>query len=76
MSFESLGSHSCAKNDGRMHEEQISSSHVSIMRVAHACWSSEGKDDLNKVKKLLFFLSFALAFCYAFLSVGKRLPND
>jgi hypothetical protein len=41
------------------------------MRVAHACWSSVGKDDLNKVKKLLFFLSFALAFCLCFPFCGQ-----
>ncbi len=32
MTLESLGSHSCAKNDGRMHEEQISSSHSATVR--------------------------------------------
>ncbi len=71
MTLESFGSHSCAKNDGRMREEQVSSSHASIMRMAHACWSSVGKDDLNKVKKLLFFLGFALAFCLCFPFCGQ-----
>ncbi len=55
MTLESLGLHSCAKKDGWIQEEQMrSSSHASIMREAHACWSSVGKDDLNKVRELLF----------------------
>ena len=72
MTLESLGLHSCAKKDGWMQEEQIwSSSHASIMRDAHACWSSVGKDDLNKVKKLLFAWSFDLAFCLCFPFCGQ-----
>jgi hypothetical protein len=53
MTLMSLGLHSCAKNHGLMQEEQIlSSSHASIMRMAHSLASGFEKEASNKAMKL------------------------